>query len=140
VTTTRRRYTRKQKAEIVGLAEVEGVREAARQADVPVSTLEHWRQHGEMAQLRTQKREEVAADIWAVFQKGVRRVEALLPTTEDMAKVAVATGILYDKFALMSGQATTRNEHRELTGMLDDHEREALRKVIDDVLAENPVT
>lgn len=124
----------------MGESEVNGVRRTARKAGVPVSTLEHWRQHGEMAQLRTQKREDVAADVWAVFQAGVRRIQELLPITEDMGKVAVATGIIYDKYALMSGQATTRSETKALTEGLQDHEKEALRRLLDEITAEEVVT
>jgi len=134
VSEPRRSYTRRQKAALVGQSEVNGVRRTARAAGVPVSTLESWRT-GPFAQLRTQKREEVAADVWAVFQAGVRRIEALLPNTEDMGKVAIATGILYDKFALMSGEPTSRSETKALTDGLNDHEKEALRAVLDDVLA-----
>lgn len=128
-----RTYTRRQKATIVGEAEVIGVRPAARKHHVPVSTLEHWRNHGEMAQLRAEKKDEVAADVWAGFQTGVRRIIELMPTTEDIAKVAVATGVLFDKFALMSGEATSRAEHRELTEGMNDHERETLRQILDSV-------
>lgn len=129
------RHSRRQKAAAVGAAEVDGVRATARRLGLPPSTLESWRKRGEFAQLRIEKREEVAADLWAVFQKGVRRIEELLPQTDDMAKVAVATGILYDKVALMSGQATARTETRDVTDALDDHEKAQLRAVLDEVLA-----
>src|SRR6185503_7507849 len=132
----RRRYTRTQKAEAVGLSVVEGTRPAAERLGVPVSTLHSWREQPEFAQLRTQKKDDVAADVWAAFQKGIRRIEELMPVTEDMAKVATATGILYDKFALMSGQATARTETVKLTDGLDDHEKDALRDAIDKWLKE----
>jgi hypothetical protein len=130
--------TRTVKAAIVGRAEVIGVRPAAREAGIPVSTLESWRTRSEFARLRTEKREDVAADVWAAFQKGVRRIEELFPTTEDIGKVAVASGILYDKFALMSGMATTRTETKALTEGMDDHERARLREVLDEVLSMTP--
>lgn len=139
MTAPRRSYTRREKAALVGESEVNGVRRTARNAGVPVSTLESWRT-GQFAQLRTEKREEVAADVWAVFQAGVRRIEELLPVTEDMGKVAVAAGILYDKYALMSGQATTRSETKALTDGLQDHEKEALRRILDEITAEEVVT
>ena len=119
----------------MGQSEVDGIRATAREAGVPESTLRHWRESGEMAQLRAEKKEEVAADVWATFQAGVRRVAELIPKTDDLQKVATATGIIYDKFALMSGEATGRTEHRELDSGLDDHESEALRKAIDEALA-----
>ncbi len=132
----RRSYTKRRQAEVVGLSEVVGVRAAARKAHVPVSTLENWRLREDMAQLRTQKKEDVAADVWAAFQAGVRRIVELIPQTEDMSKVAVATGILFDKFALMSGEATSRTESKTLTDGMNDHERETLRHILDGVAVE----
>lgn len=128
MTQTRRTYTRRQKLTVVGEAEVIGVRPAARKAGVPPSTVEHWRNTPAMAQLRTQKREEVAADVWTAFQLGVRRIVELIPETEDLNKVAVATGIIYDKYALISGQATSRTE--SLTGELSESERTKAKEVL----------
>lgn len=88
-----------------------------------------------MAQLRAEKREDVALDVWAAFQKGIRRINELMDTTDDLTKVAVATGVVYDKFALMTGGPTVREETRDLTETMDDHERAALRKVLDEVVA-----
>jgi hypothetical protein len=59
-----------------------------------------------------------------------------MPQTEDMSKVAVATGILFDKFALMSGEATARTETKTLTDGMNDHERETLRHILDGVAVE----
>ncbi len=134
----RRRYSKLQKAEAVGLSVVKGTRPAAEQLGVPESSLRYWREEPEFARLRAETREDVAADVYAVFQKGVRRIEELLPTTEDMAKVAVATGILYDKFALMSGQATMRTENLALSERMNDHEKDALADAIDEWLKVKP--
>ena len=132
----RRRYTHRQKAEAVGLSVVKGTLPAAEELGIPESSLRYWRERPEFASLREQKREDVAADVWAAFQTGVRRVVELIPQTEDLQKVAIATGVLYDKAALMSGHATERTEQRDVTDRLDDHESEALRDVLDKALAE----
>ena len=58
------------KAEAVGLAEVIGIRPAARQVGVPESTLRRWRESPDMAQLRAETKDEVTADVWAAFQTG----------------------------------------------------------------------
>lgn len=125
------RRTAAQKAEIVGLAEVVGIRPAAARTGVPESSIRYWQASPEFAQLRAAKREDVAQDVWAAFQTGVRRIVELLPATEDIGKAAIATGVLYDKFALMSGQATGRTEHRSLTDDITDSERERLRDWIE---------
>ena len=44
---------------------------------------------------------------------------------------------LYDKFALMNGAATARHENRDVTDSLDDHEKDALREMLDEVLQES---
>ena len=130
----RRRYSKLRVAELVGQAEVEGLRPTARKHHIPPSTLQRWRNRPEMARLRTEKHEEVAADVFAVFQKGVRRVEELIPQTDDLTKVATATGILYDKFALMSGHATQRMETADVTAKLSDHETAALEDALEGLL------
>ena len=127
--TTRR--TARQRAEAVGLSEIIGTKPAARRMHIPESTLRRWREAPEMVLLRAEKREDVAADVWAGFQKGVHRIVALMDTTEDMSKVAVATGILYDKFALMTGGPTSRSETRSVTDDLGDDEKQRLRNWID---------
>lgn len=132
----RRRYTKRQKAEAVGLSVVEGTRPAAERLGIPVSTIHSWRESEEFAQLRTRKKDEVAAEVWATFQMGVRRIAELIPETEDMTKVATATGIIYDKFALMSGQATDRTETRELVAGFDDGEKEALQQWLHELAKE----
>lgn len=123
------------KAEIVGLAEVIGIRPAARQAHVPESSIRRWREAPDMAQLRAETKADVQADVWAGFQTGVRRIVELLPETTDLGKVAIATGVLYDKFALMAGEATTRSESVALTDGLDADEKRRLRKIIDRAVA-----
>lgn len=122
-----RKYRPQDKAEVIGLAEVVGIRPASRRSGVPESTIRGWRESPDFAQLRARKRDEVAAEVWAAFQTGVRRVVDLLPMTEDLSKVAIATGVLYDKHALMSGEATSRTESRSLTDDLTDDEKLRLR-------------
>ncbi len=133
-TPIRKRRSKRTMAAVVGEAEVIGVRPAARKNHVPESSVRYWRDQPDFAQLRAEKKEDVAADVWAAFQKGVRRIAVLMETAEDLGKVAVASGILYDKFALMSGDATARTETKTLTDGMNDHEREALRKVLEEVV------
>jgi transposase-like protein len=130
----RRNYTKRDRAKVVGASEVMGIRPAARDAGVPESTIRHWRAMPEMAQLRAEKKDEVAADTWATFQLGVRRVAELIPQTEDVQRVATAAAIMFDKFALMMGQATDRVETRDVTATLPDDELEAVTTSISEWL------
>lgn len=132
--TERRRYDKRTKAEAVGLSVVKGTLPAAQELGVPESTLRYWRNDPEFAKLREEKAEDVASDVWATFQAGVRRVKELIPQTDDLTKVATATGILYDKYALMSGHATQRTETADVTARLSDHETAALEDAIEGLL------
>lgn len=126
----RKKWTKRsatEKARAVGIAVVSGVTEAGRQTGIPKGTIHDWMTDPAFEQLRTRKKDEVAAEVWAAFQAGVRRAVDLLPLTEDLAKVAMATGVLYDKHALMSGEATSRTESRALTDDLSDDEKLRLR-------------
>lgn len=112
---THRRYTKRQKAEAVGLAVVEGQTAASEKTGIPLTTINAWWHKPEFVELRTKSDPDVAADMWAVVQLGVRRIAELIPQTEDIAKVAIATGTLYDKHALLTGDVTTRSEHRDIS-------------------------
>lgn len=133
MTAQRRRYTKKQKAEAVGVAAAVGVTEAERQLGIPKTTIQYWSERPEFVLLRTKTAEAVAEEMWAAMQTGVRRIVELIPQTDDVAKVGVAVGILYDKRALMTGHATERTETRELA--YQDHERDVLNDAIRGELA-----
>ena len=133
----RRSYSRGTKSGAVGLSVVEGTSAAARKTGIPRKTIAYWRDQPEFAELRQQKMEDVAADVWATFQEGVRRVKELIPESDDLAKVATATAIIYDKFALMAGHATTRQESRDIGAELKDHEAALLEDILDAALAES---
>lgn len=126
----RRKYTARQRAEAVGIAVVEGKAAAARKTNIPRKTLAYWFDLPEFADLRQRKSAEVADDLWTAFQAGVRRIAELLPVTGDISKVAIATAIMYDKRALMTGGVTGRTESRALTEGLNDLERDALRRIL----------
>ncbi len=130
----------KTRAKAVGIAVVEGQAEAARQTGLPVSTIHEWFHSEEFAGLRARSREEVAAEFWAVIQDGLKHVHAGLNGDEPLRDKAQAVGILYDRYALLSGQATSRTETRDLTASLNDHEKQRLRDLIEGALAEPAAT
>lgn len=132
----RRHYTVKDKARAVGIALVEGQREAERQTGIPQKTIDYWMDDPAFAQLRSRTREEVALEFWTVIQLAVKHVKAGLEGDEPLRDKAQALGVLYDRYALLSGQATSRTEHRDLTADLDDHEKATLRDLIEGALAE----
>ena len=114
--TTRRTYTNRERAKAVGIAVVTGVSEAERQTGIPKETIHYWTDKPEFAHLRTRARELVADDMWTGVQIGLRAViEGLQNPDAPLRDKAQALGIVYDRFALLSGEATTRSEHRDIT-------------------------
>ncbi len=128
----RRRYTKADKAKAVGIAEVSSQRAAADQTGIPLSTIHVWFQSEEFARLRTEKADVVGEMFWAGVQVGVEQVIAGLKGDAKLSEKSVALGILYDKYALMTGQATNRSEHRELSDEMDDHEKDVLQGILRD--------
>ena len=134
---SRRRYTATEKAAAVGLAVVKGQRPTAEALGIPLSTLETWYQKPEFVHLRTTAREEVAESMWAAVQLGIASmVRSLDDPKVPLRDKTDAASMLTEKYLLLTGQATMRTENRELVDQMDDHEREALRKVLDAVVKE----
>ena len=129
-----RRYSAKQKAEAVGIAVVEGVTETERRTGIPKETVHYWLRKPEFEHLRTRAREEVAEDFWTGVQVGLEEVTRGLRSDAPLRDKAQALGVVYDRFALLTGQATSRTESKALTEGLDDHERAQLRSLIDGAL------
>ena len=135
------RYTKEQKAVAVGLALVKGQTAASEETGIPLSTLHGWYQSAEYAELRTTARSEVAESMWAAAQLGVASMaKALADPKVPLRDKTDATSMLTEKYLLLTGQATSRTESRQLAASLDDHEREALQDAIDQWLAERSET
>lgn len=132
----RRRYTAAQKAVAVGIAAVEGVTEAERRTGIPKESVHYWLRDERFASLRTRARAEVAEDFWAGVQIGLEEVsKGLQDPRVPLRDKAQALDVLFRSQGLMTGQATERIESKDITADLSDHEREALRKAIDDAVA-----
>ena len=86
----------------------------------------------EFVELRKKTREDMAEETAALAHKVLGVITAKLPEYEPK-DLNTLYGILVDKSQLLTGEATSRTEHRELLGDFDDHERDAmaewLRKV-----------
>ena len=114
--TTSRTYTKATKARASGIAIATGVSEAERQTGIPKTTIQRWVTSDECVQLRTRAREEFAAELYAGVQEGARHViDGMRDPDAPLRDKAQAFGILYDRFALLSGEATSRSEHRDIS-------------------------
>ena len=135
----RRHYDARTKARAVGIAVLEGVTQAERETGIPKETIQYWTHDPLFAHLRTRARDEVMVEWWAGLQSGAR---ALIKGMDDpdvpVRDKSQAFLALAQNYQLMSGQATSRSESKDLTADLDDHERATLRAVLDDVLEKQP--
>jgi hypothetical protein len=129
-----KRYSAKAKAEAVGAASVLGQAEASRVLDVPTTSLNRWYNDARFGMYRDAKKPDLEEAFWVGIQVGLKSVVEGFDSDAPLGQKAVAFGVIYDKYALITGQATARTE--ALTAGLNDHERETLNRVIHDVVAE----
>lgn len=130
-----RRYTRRQKATAVVAAMASSVAAAAEQAGIPESTVRYWMDTPEFAALRAKTREEFAEETRTLAIKVLGEIKRRIDEFEPR-DLSVLFGVLTDKAQLLSGAPTSRTETKQLTDGMDDHEKAALRTVIDHALEE----
>ena len=115
----RRRYTTRTRAKAVGIAVVDGVTAAERVTGIPKQTIDYWLSKPEFGQLRTTARESVIADLWVGLQIGVHELTKGLAEDHPLHHKAAAFRELAERYALLSGDATSRTESRELHDLPD---------------------
>ncbi len=130
----RRRYTKREKATTVMAAEMTNATAAAEATGVPESTIRYWLDNPKFAELRSKTREEMAEGFTILGHLAMDRLKELVPTMEPR-DLTILLGVVTEKAQLLYGQPTARTETRALTDSLDDHERAALRSVIESALA-----
>lgn len=120
-------------------ADLVGVVEASKQTGIPHQTISYWMDRPEFGEIRRKTREDLAEEVKVATHTAWARVVELAPTMEARDAIFAA-----EKGAtimqLLSGEATSRTETKDLTNTLDDHEREALRRVLDEVTSAMEVT
>jgi len=125
---TRRRYTAKQRADAVGIAVVEGVTEAERQTGIPKQTIDYWQSKPEFGHLRTTAREVVVDQFWIGLQVGLREVLKGIESDAPLKEKSDALRTIADRYALLTGSATSRTESRELNDLPDSAYIDAIRE------------
>lgn len=128
----RRRYTKRQKAAAVVNAELSSTMAAAVATGIPRTTIAYWLDRPEFVGLRQKTRDEMAAGFKVLAHEAQDRLQALIPSMEPKDLITLL-GVATDKAQLLDGQATARTERRDLADEFNDHERQALRKAIDEV-------
>ena len=133
----RRKYTAKQKLSAVMAAELVGVTVAAEQSGVPHRTLGYWLDQPQYAEYRRKAREDLVEEVGVVANLAWQRVaEALRAGTLEARDALFAADKATTLFQLVTGEATSRTETRDLTEQMADHERQALADAIDGWLKE----
>lgn len=130
----RKGHTAVQKARAIVAAEMTSTSAAAQAMGLPERTVADWTRDPDYQELRLRAREMVGEDALVLAQLAAAEIRRKLPTFEPR-DLTILFGVMIDKAQLLAGQATARTETRTLTDSLDDHEREALRKIIDEALA-----
>jgi hypothetical protein len=120
------------KAKAVGIALLEGVTEAERQTGIPKESIHYWLDRPEFAHLRTRAREDMATDVKAAFLRALARTVELLDTETDLRAVGDVADKLGNRYALLSGEATARTEHRDID---DVDDRDAVSAAADAYVA-----
>jgi hypothetical protein len=114
-------------------ADMVGVVAASKQTGIPASSIEVWLNKPEYAEFRTKTREDLAEEVRVAAHLAWRRVSDTMASMEPRDAIFAAekaSTILQ----LLSGEATTRTESRDITADLPDHERETLSAAIDEWL------
>lgn len=126
----RRRYAKKEKLAAVMAAEMAGLTQASEQTGIPKSTLAYWMERPEFAQVRTKTREDLADEIKVVAHMAWQAIaESLRQGTMEPRDAIFAAEKATSLQLLMSGDATSRTESRDISGTLSDAEvREAIRE------------
>lgn len=124
-----RAHTEAEKARAVGLALVNGTQAAAETSGVSRRTIQRWVDDPAMAQLVAENSEAVKGHLWAGMQVALDSViEGLKQPEAPLQARVIAFGVLYDKHALMSGEATSRSESKNISDDLPASVKRELRR------------
>ena len=117
----KRTYGENEKAVAVGRALAVGATKAGKELGIPRRTIDQWKSSPAFAEMRQRVREDVADEMWAAVQIAVSEViDSLQSPRTPLRDKAQALGILYDRYALLTGSATSRAETRDITESLSD--------------------
>jgi len=118
-------HTKKDKLVTVIAAEVDGIRAAAKLANVTRETVRRWRTDEELLPYVMGARRQIMGDVtesaqraWALTLARLRDTPDDIPTRELLAIASEST----NKMQLLGGGATQRTEHKDVTEYFDDEQ------------------
>lgn len=131
---TRRRYTKRQEATAVMAAAMTNVAAATEQTGIPESTIRRWIDEPWAVDLRAKTAHDIGQEMQVLAMLATEKLTEMVKANKLTARDLIPLmGVAIDKSQLLAGAATVRTEHRDLTDDFNDHERQALRKAIDEV-------
>jgi hypothetical protein len=117
-----------ERARAVGIAAVTTISEASRQTGIPRTTIQDWFESEEFVALRQRTKDQVADEWWAGVQHGVKSVIREFDGNAPLRDKAIAVGVLFDKLALMRGEATSRSESKDISDDISPTVKRELRR------------
>lgn len=121
---SRRKYTRKEKLSAVLAADMVGLTVTAEQTGIAKQTIAYWLDDPRFGPFLTKAREDMGREVKMVAHLAWARVAELLPSMEAR-DATFAAEKASEYYQLLTGEATSRTESRELLSSFDDGEREA---------------
>lgn len=122
-----RKRPRRQKLAAVLAADMVGVVAASEQTGIPESTIRYWATKEEFAPYRAKAREDMVDEVGIVAHLAWQRVaEALREGKLEPRDALFAADKATTLYQLVTGEATSRSESRELIAGFEDGEREAV--------------
>jgi len=115
----RRTYTKRQKLAAVLAADIGGVVQAEEQLGIPESSIRYWMDKPEFAEFRAKAREEMADEIKVVAHLAWKRIAETIGTMEPRDALFAAEKAT-SLHLLMTGEATSRSEHRDISDLDED--------------------
>src|SRR5512146_268692 len=112
-------------------AELVGVTAAAEQSGIPHQTVSYWLERPEFGEYRRKAREDMAEEVGVVAHLAWQRVaEALRANKLEPRDALFAADKATTLYQLVTGEATSRLEHRDVSDTLNDEERDTLAKIL----------
>ncbi len=116
---TRRRYTKRTKVTAVVAAELTSNLAVQRATGISETNIRRWRDDPEMAKYVDKTRDELSEGAQMLAHRALEQIVAKLPDFEPRDLVTLF-GVMVDKAQLLSGNATSRSELRDISGSLTD--------------------
>lgn len=116
-----RHYTKREKVTTVLAAEMTSNLAAERASGIPESSIRRWRDDPELAIYIDKTRDVLAEEMSGLAALAVQAIQAALRSGKfEPRDLVILLGVAVEKSLLLSGDATSRTETRDISGTLPD--------------------